>query len=419
MRARRLIAGLTLAGTAVAGAVVAPSAYASGPTKPLLTGTAAGTEVVALGGIVTSGPTAASGLRTLSGGQTSANAIAAASVKNVLSVGAVTTATTSSLVAGVLQISAHARTAGVNLLNGVVTADAVDTLATAALAGGVPSATISTKFVNLRVAGIPVRANIGPNSKITIPGIATVEINYGTTHLGVGEASSNGAGIIVTLLKSVAHDAIGTTIEVNPVSAAITQVGPAYAPLGGLAFATEITAYVGDTVGVLSGPTGATSMPQTGTGGNDVTNDTAAVNLPPVATIGAVGSTANGIVGGTASRSTMTARVAAVNLLNGLITADAVTATAQMSQVDVSPAVPTASSQLVNLTIGGSVIPIDVAPNTVIPLAGLGYVTINGQSLTASSATAVALDVHLTTAAFGLPAGADVLVGYAQAKFTP
>ena len=389
--------------------VAVPAANAAPSTVPHFVGSAAGSTVTALSGAVTSGPTAASSVNTLSTGRVSSNAIAQANVVKLLNVGAITTQVATASDGGGQTVVSHARTAGVNLLNGAIKADAIDTTATSTLVGTTVATSVHTDYVGLSIGGKPVKVTSKPNTTIKIAGVAKIVLNYEKTTHGPSAGSATGAGLLVTVLNGAA-----AVVAINPVQASITQVGPAFAPLTGFAYATRVFATVGGAINVYSGPTGATAMPPTGTHGKDVNNHTAAVNLPSVATVDAVGSTANGVVGNAHSEATETARVGKIRLLGGLIQADALSGTADVSVRTGHAPVATASSRLVNLVIAGQHIPVNTAPNSTISLGDLGYVLINGQVITARTASVVVLQVVLTTAAYGLPAGAVIQVGVAS-----
>lgn len=408
MRTRVLSGVAGSIAAAAAFVVAAPVANAAGSTVPHLVGSAAGSTVSALSGAVTSGPTAASSVNTLTPGRVSSNAVAQANVAKVLNLGAVTTQTATESVAGGLAVVAHARTAGVNLLNGAVTVQAVDTTATSTLVGTTVASTVHTDYVGLSIGGKPVKATSKPNTVIRVPGVVKVVLNYEKTTHGASAGSATGAGLLVTVLNGA-----GAIVTLNPVHSSITQVGQGYAPLTGFAYATRVFATVDGAVNVYSGPTGATAMPPAGTHGRNVSNNTAAVNLPNVATAGAAGSTANGVVGNLHSEARESVSIAKVNLLGGLIRADALTGTADVSLRSGHPPVATANCKLVNLVIDGHAIPVNAAPNSTISVGNLATVYLNRQVLTGRTASVVVLEVVLTTAGYGLPAGADVQVGVA------
>jgi len=157
-------------------------------------------------------------------------------------------------------------------------------------------------------------------------------------------------------------------------------------------------------------------MPTGGTSGNTVFNSTAAVNAAPVITLGAIESTMTGstFTSGFASSQT-TYELGRLNILNGLIKADAIKGVAQVIRNTDGTLVPTASTTFVNLVIAGTKIPINVSPNTVINVAGLATITINQQAFLSNTAAVRGIDIKLTVAKYGLPIGAEIEIGAALA----
>lgn len=407
-----------LAATVASVAVLAPAAPAQAAvTNQTLSGSAAGTRIVVLGGAVESGPTAASSLTTPYTGKSASNSIASATVAGIVNTGVISTKVTTSAITGGKRVSSTARVAGLNLLGGLVKATAVESTSTVSVVNGIATPSGSGTFVDLAVAGTTIPLHLPKNFTVNIPGVAKVVVNKAVgAQLSDNAARQTGAGIEITLLEALAGYGAGTVLQVAPTAAAAALPSPALgAPVGGRGYATRITANVGGTVQVTSGPTGLATMPVGGTAAKDVTNNTVGVHLGSLADAGAVTSTVNGSRTEAASRSTVSSRVAAVKLLGGLIKADAVTAVAQASKTATGAVVLSGHSKLVNLTIGGIVVPVDVAPNTRISVLGLVTVTINQQIRTATGITVRALDVKVIGSGLGLPVGAHVEVATANA----
>ena len=416
MRLSTLTAAAATLGAAATFLIPASAASAATTTYPHFVGGAAGSYVVGLGGAVYSGSTAASGVDTISTGRTSSNSLATVSaLGGLLKTGALTTSVATSAVPGGVAITAHARTAGVNLLNGLITADVVDTTSTATVKSGGVSSDIGTTFVSLAVNHARLPVTVSKNTTITVPGVATVILNYTASTPGTKAMATSGAGAYIRLLSRVGSLPAGADIWLNPVNASISQVGPGYAPLYGYAYGTSLSANVGTALNVQSGPTGATYMPPAGTGGKDDYNPTAAVNLPGVASVGAVQSVSNGLASGTGSHATLTSNLAHVNLLGGAVVADAITATASASKSATGATRASGGASFVNLKVLGAVVAANAPANTVIKLGNVGTVTLNTRIVTSSSSLVVGLAIHLTSAAYGLPANADVYVAVAAA----
>src|SRR5579872_3738020 len=112
-----------------------------------------------------------------------------------------------------------------------------------------------------------------------------------------------------------------------------------------------------------------------------------------------------------------------VNVLAGLITADEVK-TVVVSQVTSSSATSVNNSVFTNLVVAGVHISGTPAPNTVIPLPGLGEVILNKQvgpvnhtNYTSIAVTGIDVKVTLHNT-YGLPVGTHMLVAHAQSGFT-
>src|SRR5213593_2996186 len=84
-----------------------------------------------------------------------------------------------------------------------------------------------------------------------------------------------------------------------------------------------------------------------------------------------------------------------VNLLNGLITADAVLAFASRAIKNGVATSNTEGSQLANLVVNGMSVPTDVAPNTQVALPGVGFVTLNEQIATGDGVTSSGITVNM------------------------
>jgi len=109
-----------------------------------------------------------------------------------------------------------------------------------------------------------------------------------------------------------------------------------------------------------------------------------------------------------------------VNLLNGLITADAVLAFASSAVENGTASSNAEGSQLANLVVNGVTMPTDVAPNTRISLPGVGYVVLNeqtvrGDGVSASGMTVNMIHVVLQDALTGVTTG-EIVVGSATSS---
>jgi hypothetical protein len=105
--------------------------------------------------------------------------------------------------------------------------------------------------------------------------------------------------------------------------------------------------------------------------------------------------------------------LAGINVLNGLITADAISAGVVVKKKKSKKVTTRLGSQLLNLTVAGNAIPVNVAPNTKMDLAGVGTLVLNEQVKAGWGGYVRALHLTLTTAQYGLPVGAEIDVGVA------
>lgn len=422
-----LILGLAIAVSPVMPAAQAgPSsparAAAAAPTLPVYHGVSGGSRIN-VAGVVKSDLTGASSLRVDHTPRSTANTTA-----NVNLFGGLVKADTVStyqraanILGGGASITSEARIAGVSLLNGLISVDAIETTAVAKInAAGDVSRTGGTKFVHIHIKDQTVPINVPKNFGITIPGVATVVLNRVQGQLG-GDAliKSQATGIFITLLKPSNGLSAGASIEITPTMARILLPTPIDGePAFGFAYSTRAQVHVGNAVNVLSAPVAVIICPAGGTNGADLTNGTARVMLPGLADIKGIANTANATVTANMTDATLTSKTGAVNLLNGAITLDAITSTSHVHQDGSNPPTKDVSSQILNLTIGGNPVPVNVSPNTVIEIPGLVRVVINEQSelpFPFNGKAVMALHVTALPNAPDNIAGLDLEVGVAAA----
>jgi len=114
--------------------------------------------------------------------------------------------------------------------------------------------------------------------------------------------------------------------------------------------------------------------------------------------------------------------VESVNLLNGLITADAVVALASSAINGTVASSNAEGSGFVNLVVNGGPVTSDVAPNTQVALPGVGYAILNEQIPTGDGVTTSGITVNMIhvvlTNLLGEKTG-EVIVGSAASSVTP
>ena len=155
-----------------------------------------------------------------------------------------------------------------------------------------------------------------------------------------------------------------------------------------------------------------------------MSNTTGKVNVQGLLTATAVQSTVNGTSVPALSEATATSTITDLRLFPSLLSSGVITATAIGStshvRVDDGTPVTEGSLQFINLKIAGKAIPVDVAPNTTIQVAGLGKVVINEQTPIRAPGfghafRVIALHITLDTARAGLPVGAEIQLGHSYA----
>jgi hypothetical protein len=408
------IAGLAaaVAAAVAAGTVAVAVAPAGAAVSYYYFGSAGGSSVKAVNSTVTSALSAESSVLGRTAGQSDKNSLASVHAQGVLSLGGVATTAAIKAVPGGQQVVVTSRVTGVNVLNGLITASAITTTTTTSRVNGVSSSTSYSDFAGLKIVGVNLPVTIQQNFGVRIPGVASIVLNggftatQGTTSVGIG------AGLGVTLLQSAGSAGSGAEVYVAQtytIVAGDSSEDTGHGTIGN-AYATAIHAAAGKAIDIRSDPTSPTTVFSQGTGGETLTNSLAGVNLAPVGTVGAVKTTGTATNTRTVADLTTTAQVAGLNLLNGLVQADAVTVTAHASLVGG----PTASTKLVGLVVAGRRIAVNVKPNTVINL-GIGKLTINQQLKSGNSITVCALDLVLGKPAAGLPVGAEIQLALASA----
>ena len=335
----------------------------------------------------------------------------------VLDAEAVNTSATVEQVSGGTEVVSTARTADVSLLGGLITADAVTTTSTTKLVNGTLSSTVTSSFLGLHIAGITLPVSIPQNYGVTIPGVASVVLNSSFAATAGAQSVAIGSGLTVSLLKAVGDENSGATVLLSPTyTAAQTGTVPDTGhSVSGVAYGTKVSAKVGSALAVTSDQTASSNVPQGGTDGELRNARAAEVNVGTALHVGAVVSGMKATNATTGGDSATAATVADISLLGGLIKADAITSTAHAVALTGKAVSLSASTTFAGLEIAGKKIAVDVAPNTTISLGSLGKVVLNEQVAKGHDVGVRALHVVLSTAAFGLDAGAELEVAVATA----
>ena len=376
-------------------------------------GHAGGTQVQALGTTVRSDLTAASGVEGYTFPAHDDNRAAGTNIgSGLVKIGAVTTWADAVPFADGTRTITGARTADVSLLGGVIKADAVETVTTATKTPNGVSSTSSTKFFGLTIAGQDYPVNLPKDLNITIPGVAAIVANSSTHYTVAGGTYITGFGLYVALLKPFKDLPATATVLLNPTQSIVVPAPPPNAPqIGGIGYSSQIKATVGPALDLDAGPSAFVSTPPGGTEGETVQNATTEVSVPNVLHVAAVKSWTKGKTVPGHGKVKVNNELAGLNVLNGLITADAITDSVVVKKKKSTKVTTRLASQLLNLTVAGNAIPADVAPNTRMDLAGVGTLVLNEQVKQGWGGYVRALHLTLSTAQYGLPVGAEIEVG--------
>jgi hypothetical protein len=164
--------------------------------------------------------------------------------------------------------------------------------------------------------------------------------------------------------------------------------------------------------------------PCEGTNGKTLTNEVDALSAANNA-LTATSTVATAFTTKTATTAEIqnTATIKGMVALGGLITADAVSSVATISATAKAITPSSDGSAFQNLTIAGQSIPSNVAPNTVVPLPGVGSVTLNKVQTSGTFKRGgtllvemIAVDVSVANN-LGIPVGSKIVLAHAFAGF--
>lgn len=301
-----------------------------------------------------------------------------------------------------------AATEGVSLLEGMITAATVEAESVTSLSKGSFEVDGSGgHFVSLVVAGWPISGRVAPNTSIPLPGVGHVVLNEQTAHIGQLGASLRVNMIHVFVTESTHLADAGTEIIV---SSALSHLLASVGNLKGYGYGTAADL----PNGTSQDPTALQGMPCHGTDGEVLTSTLESFDGWPAVTTGTMVSTAQGTTGPGFAVGETTSTVEDVDVLDGLVQADAVVAVARLeadlTSLDLEP-----QGSFVNLRIAGVAFGDDVPPNTIVPLPGFGYVLLKKQLVVNDRVTTRMIDVRVTEPnTLGLPIGTRIQVGNAS-----
>ncbi len=315
---------------------------------------------------------------------------------------------------------ASADTASLNLLSGLISAQEIKAVSSTTLQSngtfGVSSA--GSTFSNLVILGHVYNGSVPPNTRINLPLVGYVVLNEQTSNIQTSMANLtvNMLHVHVTVVNILGLQ-VGTEIVVSSATSGMLNV---FAPaiLSGQSFGTEVLGSL-----LSSAPTAPVITPCLGTQGAILTNTLAGVNLPSILNSGTVTNTAETNLTNSMSSGRSTSTVEGLNLLNGLVTANVMTAQV-VTLVNNVQTTANGSDSFIGISVAGHPEIVDSVPyNTSVSLAGLGTLylkrIINTSPATHSLEVRSLELVVLQDNSYGLPIGLDVIVGDAAIQVVP
>jgi len=246
-------------------------------------------------------------------------------VPGVLSAGLLTTTAHAETGVGIASATHTTEVLNLQVISGLaplVTADAVRTVATS-VAGpqGAQSSSLGTASVNLKIGGTAYNlANVPPNTIVDLSPVAKVTLNAVTKTAGLGGSGSYTTSIDIDAIKvELLLSSIVVTVGHSHAEAAYPS-GSACGVQPSTVSARAYTAHVQGLTFVEAWLNDAEITPLGSMPGEDANAATA--TIPNLLTAGAVTNHAEGVIG-SAPHAYAHSKVLGLNLLNGMIVADA------------------------------------------------------------------------------------------------
>ena len=348
--------------------------------------------------------------------QTISSTAASSQLGVFASSGSLTDQVTSIRSSATASFQASSTVQNVNILGGLITATAVRAVASSQANASSASSTNNSHFAHLVIAGVAISGTPGPNTTIALPGLGSVVLNEQSgpnNSANITSISVTAIDVHITL-ANIFGLPVGTHIIIAHAQSRFIRTS-----IRAIVNAGSYGLYVIGKAGSNSAASGPWAEAWIGCTSGSKTVSVDHVNVHGIANTGTITDMASGQLTSSGPQASSSSNTHNVNLLNGLITADVITATAQASFS--GSASISGSTTLVNATIAGRSISANPGPNTRIDIANLGFVMVNEQEKNVSSTLALmkvnAFDLYVTTAnSFGLPIGARIVIGRAFAE---
>jgi hypothetical protein len=312
---------------------------------------------------------------------------------------------------------------GLNALGGMITADSVKAVASvSATASTMTASSDGSVFKNLVIDGQKIPNQVAPNTVVALPGVGSATLNNVTQK----DSSKNKSQILVEMLtidvktRNSFNLPVGSKIVVAHASAGFARKhadvvfdGEAYAALANDSAGNELENKIGKGAAV--------ALACDGTSGKTKTNSVEGQDVSGIMTTSDGATTAFGGKEGGAEVARTTSTISNVNLLGGVITANAIQAVAQSSIKDGVVTGSADGSGFSGLSVAGVAVPADTPPNTKLDLPGIGNVVVNEQIVKKDGSVKVN-GLHLTVTnsnVMGLPVGTELTIAHAGASVAP
>jgi hypothetical protein len=327
---------------------------------------------------------------------------------------------TTALSSPTMMSQASADTATITLLGGIITAQEIKSVSTTNLDGnGFHVSAAGSNFTNLLVAGIPYNGLPQPNTTINLLGLGYVVLNEQTSTITNknGQLVVNMIHIHITVANLLGLQ-VGTEIIVSNATSGMVR---ANAPgiVTGNSFGTVVTSTL-----INSSQTAPVNLPCWGTGGQVLTNSVVGVNIPGVLSSGTVSDTGQSKLTNPYSNGQMTSQVQNLSLLSGLVSVNLMYSQVNATLNGFGGYFLTGIGSFTGLSVAGHPEINDGVPyNTTVSLAGLGnlyikHVIRNYPNPHSMEVRMIELVVNQDNT-YGLPIGADIVIGDAQITLIP
>ena len=316
--------------------------------------------------------------------------------------------------------AARSDTEIVNLLGGLITSSALTSSAQTSFDGSTFRTIQSSTLADLEILGVPVSATPAPNTRIdlTLPVVGTigyVELNRQIARPEAGGYVASTTALHLVLLADNPYlPGRGVHLWLGNSNAQLSAESVGF--LRGRGYATRMLLANGT---VTSGPTSFAMVP---CNGGETTNTIASTKPIDAINAGAATTTGVGSTSSTGASSKVTQSIAGVDLLEGLITADAVKAVATATRVGGGPVqLSDEGTTFVNLRIAGRpVATVDQAPgSTITALDGAVQITFRKIQQNSELIEITMIEILVKDGTLGLPIGSTIEVGRASAGIGP